>query len=969
MLTNDTDPDSGDGLTVTAFDATSVQGATVTVAADGSYTYDPTAAAALQALAVGVTVDDSFTYTMSDGNGGSDTATVTITVTGVNDAPTDLIMDANSGISLNVDGGNNAYLYTTNGGAIVGGLNQFTIEVEFASSHAIGPYMPLFSYHAGGASDEIELAFNDGAAVEFYIEVGEQATVVSGYDASQLFDGAVHQVALTWDNAAGAWEVYVDGSLVANGSGIAVGQTIASGGTIVLGQEQDSLGGSFATNQVFDGTFYDVRIFDDVRTATEISNNAFTDVDSSEPGLIADWQMDDLTGGVTTESVSGNDLTVGNVSGEGWTSSTPSLVSGVPENSPNGRLVGTVAATDPDAGETFTYTLIDDAGGRFTIDASTGQITVADGSLLDYETQTSHNITIRVTDSGGITYDEVFTINLADNTSEAAVGPISDSDATADQVSESAANGTAVGVTALATDADATDSVTYSLSDDAGGRFAIDANSGVITVADTTLLDYETQTSHTVEVTATSTDGSTSVQSFTINLTDVIEGTSGSDTLHGTAGDDVILGFAGSDTLIGLAGNDSLDGGDGADILIGGHSLPYSEKVNDLQPLAYWRFEEISGTTATDSAADHDGTYKNGVTLGTAGINSNGTAVEFDGINDYVEVPHSESLELNSGTIQLWFSTHDASKTQGLFSKDSTGFDSGGHFTGLIGEGGRVVVRLQSSEQDFFVESDIISSNTWYLVTVTFGADGLKLYLNDQLVDTSEYTGGIASNLEPLVFGANQWSSGDQVADNLHSFFDGQIDEVALYTQALTLEEIQDLYDAGINGDGTGDDILIGGAGADQLFGGDGNDTLDGGADGDTLDGGAGNDTLRGGTGDDILVWDSLDLTIDGGAGSDTLRVDAGDADLTAFTGTIAGIEIIDLETDTGANTVTLAAQDVLDMSDTDTLTIDGDAGDSLQAGTGWTDGGTSGGFHTYTQGLATLLVDTDITVNADITP
>ena len=257
-----------------------------------------------------------------------------------------------------------------------------------------------------------------------------------------------------------------------------------------------------------------------------------------------------------------------------------------------------------------------------------------------------------------------------------------------------------MGVTALATDADATDSVTYSLSNDAGGRFAIDANSGVITVADTTLLDYETQTSHTVEVTATSTDGSTSVQSFTVTLTDVIEGTSGSDTLHGTAGDDVILGFAGSDTLNGLAGND----------------------------------------------------------------------------------------------------------------------------------------------------------------------------------------------------------------------------------------------------------------------------TLDGGADGDTLDGGAGNDTLRGGTGDDILVWDSLDLTVDGGAGSDTLRVEAGDADLTAFAGSIAGIEIIDLQADTGANTVTLAAQGVLDMSDTDTVTITGDAGDSVQAGSGWTDGGIAGGFHTYTQGLATLLVDTDITVNADIT-
>ena len=86
VLGNDTDPD-GDSLTVTEYDATSVQGAEVTVNTDGSYRYDPTDVTAFQALAVGETASDSFTYTIGDGNGGSDTATVTITVSGVNDTP------------------------------------------------------------------------------------------------------------------------------------------------------------------------------------------------------------------------------------------------------------------------------------------------------------------------------------------------------------------------------------------------------------------------------------------------------------------------------------------------------------------------------------------------------------------------------------------------------------------------------------------------------------------------------------------------------------------------------------------------------------------------------------------------------------------------------------------------------------------------------------------------------------------
>ena len=51
---------------------------------------------------------------------------------------------------------------------------------------------------------------------------------------------------------------------------------------------------------------------------------------------------------------------------------------------------------------TFTFSLTDDAGGRFLrFDSSTGEITVADGSLIDYETATSHNVTVEVTDAAG----------------------------------------------------------------------------------------------------------------------------------------------------------------------------------------------------------------------------------------------------------------------------------------------------------------------------------------------------------------------------------------------------------------------------------------------------------------------------------------------------------------------------------------------------------------------------------------
>ena len=185
--------------------------------------------------------------------------------------------------------------------------------------------------------------------------------------------------------------------------------------------------------------------------------------------------------------------------------------------------------------------------------------------------------------------------------------------------------------------------------------------------------------------------------------------------------------------------------------------------------------------------------------------------------------------------------------------------------------------------------------------------------------------------------------------------------------------------DALFGGDGNdmihgqnGDDVLYGGLGDDSLFGGNNADLLDGGQGDDLLNGNGGVDILLGGLGDDSLVWDINDATIDGGAGIDSLLVQGGDVDLTVFGGTILGIESIDLEADAGANAVTLSAQDVLDISDSDTLAILGDSGDNVDAGSGWTDGGFDGsGNHTYTQMvggmLATLLVDPDIAVNGDI--
>ena len=80
-----TDADSGDTMTFSLAEAGDPEFGTVTINADGTFSYMPSAE--MQALAVGDTQIDTFTYQVSDGAGGTDTATVTVTITGSNDGP------------------------------------------------------------------------------------------------------------------------------------------------------------------------------------------------------------------------------------------------------------------------------------------------------------------------------------------------------------------------------------------------------------------------------------------------------------------------------------------------------------------------------------------------------------------------------------------------------------------------------------------------------------------------------------------------------------------------------------------------------------------------------------------------------------------------------------------------------------------------------------------------------------------
>ena len=154
-----------------------------------------------------------------------------------------------------------------------------------------------------------------------------------------------------------------------------------------------------------------------------------------------------------------------------------------PKTRRSGTAVGmTALASDADAtNNTITYSLDDDAGGRFAIDANTGVVTVNGGAgLRDGHQSLRH----------GPGHQQRWSLRHAvlhdQRDRRQRVGRDGDQRHGCRgrlRAGELGADGTAVGITAFADDADGTDTVSYSLDDDAGGRFAIDANTGVVTVA------------------------------------------------------------------------------------------------------------------------------------------------------------------------------------------------------------------------------------------------------------------------------------------------------------------------------------------------------------------------------------------------------------------------------------------------------------------------------------------------------
>ncbi|RDI58887.1 cadherin domain-containing protein [Microvirga subterranea] len=226
-----------------------------------------------------------------------------------------------------------------------------------------------------------------------------------------------------------------------------------------------------------------------------------------------------------------------------------------------GTRIGTLSAVDPN-GDRLLYSI--DYHEKFILVGD--ELRLREGQTVDDAEAQSYQVEAYVYDRFMTLVHETFTITVQSNRAPSNV-TLSNT-----VVNEGAANGLTIGRLS-ATDLDR-DPVSFSLVDDAGGRFVLAQEDGhtVLKVANGVKIDYEHLPTLSIKVRADDGHQGVTDQVIQINirnvLTESLHGTEGADRLQGGISYDEFWGMGGNDTLIGGAGNDTLWGGEGEDTFV-----------------------------------------------------------------------------------------------------------------------------------------------------------------------------------------------------------------------------------------------------------------------------------------------------------------------------------------------------------------------------------------------------------------
>ena len=213
------------------------------------------------------------------------------------------------------------------------------------------------------------------------------------------------------------------------------------------------------------------------------------------------------------------------------------------------------------------------------------------------------------------------------------------------------------------------------------------------------------------------------------------------------------------------------------------------------QPIAHWTFDE-AGAEGRDSAGGHHGTVHGAVPH----AGKFGKGLLFDrGRKDHVSVPHAADLELSTSTVSAWVWLTKPPTYSGIVGTRQGGamlFDvkvNTDKVHGDIGDGTKWIetkVNFYKDDVGANGQGGDLELERWYLVTFVIddAAKECRLYLDGDRKKTIPFTG------QPkLMQPGRTLRIGDTGAGE---HMDGVIDDVRIYREALTDEQVRDLAES-----------------------------------------------------------------------------------------------------------------------------------------------------------------------------
>ena len=236
-------------------------------------------------------------------------------------------------------------------------------------------------------------------------------------------------------------------------------------------------------------------------------------------------------------------------------------------------------------------------------------------------------------------------------------------------------------------------------------------------------------------------------------------------------------------------------------LLAGGSAVPagaatptasYRQDVLAASPVSYWRLGETSGTRAADEVGANAGTYSN-VLLGQPGTlacDSNPSA-SFDGTRSYTRAPASPSLNMTSAvTVEFWAKRRTISSTyQVLVGKPGDGQSKFENYAVWLTDANKYIAYFGNGSTYVSVYTPAITDTNWHHVVATHNGSMIRIYLDGLLKQEKATTLQLTANTQPLNLGRENYNA---------FYFNGWLDEVAIYPTALSAPTIVAHYNRGI---------------------------------------------------------------------------------------------------------------------------------------------------------------------------